>query len=266
MIDSNAQEGLSQIGNLRDYPANQFIGDAETGLGLTGIVISGYLRLQHDRIDGRRQILSLLTPGDIVGRPSGCCRGYSIEASTDARVCRLDLHRFSRMLETDTTIRRAVYVVQSAKLGQLHWLAWSLGALNAEERLCAFLALATRYMPFEPLPGGGHILSVDLPRPDIADFLGTTVESISRISSHLDRIGAIRMRNAWQFEIPDLGKLVQMGCLEGTFENIRFPAEPARQFRSPLQPAAVARHLAQQPAAPKRLATALAPAAQAPRE
>lgn len=260
MIDDTAREGLSRIGNLQDYPANQFICDTEICSGLTAIVISGYLRMQHNGIDGRRQILSLLTPGDIVDRPSDCCRSYSIEAATDARVCWFDLHLFSQMLDTDPAIRRAVYIVQSAKLGQLHWLTWSLGALNAEERLCAFLAMATRYMPFAPLPGGGHVLNVDLPRPDIADLLGTTVESISRITKHLDRIGAIRMRNAWQFEIPDLARLVQMGCLDGTFENIRFPAEPARQLLSHLQPAAVARHLAQHSAAPERLVTTLAPA------
>lgn len=224
MVRAQGKTLLSQLGRVQDYPANKVISDDETASGFTGALISGYLRLQRYGADGRRQILSLLTPGDIVSGPRGRSVCYTIETSTDARICRFNARLFDQLLDVNPELRRMVYRLQTAKLDQLRWLTWSLGALNVEERLCAFLAMATNHMPYDPLPGGGGVLTVDLPRHDIADLLGTTVESISRITNHLDETGVIRILNARQFEIPDLDRLVAMGCLQGTIEHIRFPS------------------------------------------
>ena len=68
-------------------------------------------------------------------------------------------------------------------------------------------------MPWEPLPGGGGVLDLDLPRADIADLLGTTIESISRISRKFHREGLIRIVDPRRFAIPDLARLARRGSL-----------------------------------------------------
>ena len=79
-------------------------------------------------------------------------------------------------------------------------------------------------MPYTPLPEGGGLLTVELPRADIADLLGITVETISRVTRRLEAEGIIRIRTAQSFEIPDLGRLVRIGCYETTIGLIDTPA------------------------------------------
>jgi len=232
MISDHTRRQLALSGHIQSCAANRVIWDEGSDPNFTAILVSGYLRLQRYGIDGRRQILCLFTPGDFVGGPKSWGAGYSVEASVNAQLCRLDSRTFEDMMETDGELRRTVYLLRSAKLDQLRWLTCLLGALAAEERLCAFLAMATKFMPSQPMPDGGVILTVDLPRLDIADLLGTTVESISRITNRLDAIGVLQIVDARTFHILDLPRLRTMGCLQGTLENVRFPAD----FRNPLSP------------------------------
>jgi CRP/FNR family transcriptional regulator len=73
--------------------------------------------------------------------------------------------------------------------------------------------MATRHMPFEPDGERGGRLTIRLPRPDIADLLATSVESISRISQKLAAEGLIAIISPGLFHIPDVQRLAQRGCL-----------------------------------------------------
>jgi CRP/FNR family transcriptional regulator len=208
---------LAQISTIRSYAESRSLWDGEFDEGLTGIVVSGCLRMQHYGFDGRRQISCLLLPGDIISEPGGQMRSGQIEASTPAQVCRFDRAQFQRMLETVPELGRAVYALRHAKLDQLRLLTWSLGVLSVDERVCAFLAFATTFLPYTRLPGGAGVLAVEMPRADIADLLSTSIESISRITRRLDAGGVIRIRAPNLFEIPDLERLVAMGCMQDSF-------------------------------------------------
>ncbi|MGB8814205.1 MAG: Crp/Fnr family transcriptional regulator [Paracoccaceae bacterium] len=238
------------MGHLQRYASNRVVCGEGADPDFTGILVSGYLRLQRYGMDGRRQILCLLTPGDILGGQKSRGPSYSVEASTDALICRFETKNLDRIMAEDADLRRAVYALHSGKLEQLRWLTWSLGALSVEERLCAFLAVATKYMPYQTL-GNGGVLSVDLPRADIADLLGTSVESISRITNRLDGEGIISIRSARQFEIRDLDRLIVLGCLQGTFENIHFPRSFVQAEGSPFQPSGVLERMSR-PSAPSK--------------
>lgn len=225
MISDQTRQKLAHTGHIHSYAANRVVWDEGADPNFTAVLESGYLRLQRFGFDGRRQILCLFTPGDFVGGPKSWGAGYSVEASVDARLCRFDNRTFEQLIETDSDLRRIVYLLRSAKLDQLRWLTCLLGALAAEERVCAFLAVATKFMPSRATETGSIILTVDLPRQDIADLLGTSVESISRITNRLDTIGVLKIIDARSFEIPDLPSLMAMGCLQGTLQNIRFPRD-----------------------------------------
>lgn len=223
------QARLARIATLQAYQEDQRVWDSGRDGGLEGVLISGSLRIQSYRIGGQRQISCLMLPGDFVSEPCGPRHACRLEASTPARFCRFERSGFRRLLEDAPDLARAVYVLRMIKLEQLRLLAWSLCALSIDERLCAFLAMATRFMPFMPLPGGGGILTVELKRADIADLLGTSQESISRITHRLAVRGIIRIRDPQHFEIPDLPKLTQMGCMQDSFAYVRFARTAIRQ-------------------------------------
>jgi CRP-like cAMP-binding protein len=184
------------------------------------LIRSGILRLQRHAYDGHRQILSLFFPGEIIGFEGEFREGVSVETATHSGLCRIDRRRFETMLDQNDTLRADLFRQKQDQLDRLYWLTWSLGALSPEERLCAFLARASKVMPYQPLPDGTGILSMQLPRKDIADLLGTTVETISRIVHKLADSGVIEIRDPAHLRFLDLRKLIAIGQIEGHFDGM----------------------------------------------
>ena len=183
---------------------------------------SGILRLQRHAYDGRRQILSLFFPGEIVGFEGEFREGVTVETATQSGLCRIDRRWFDRMVDQNDVLRAELFRQKQDQLDRLHWLTWSLGALKPEERLCALLALSSKFMPYQPLPDGTGILSLHLARKDIADLLGTTVESISRIVHKLADTGIIEIRDPAHFRFLDLPGLIAKGKIDGHFDRMAF--------------------------------------------
>lgn len=183
-------------------------------------VRTGILRLQRYSYDGRRQILSLFLPGDIVGYEGQLREGLSVETATQCGLCRIDRRKFDTMLRSSRALRDEVFRQQQDQLDRLHWLTWSLGALGPTERLCAFLALSTAFMPYQRLPDGSGVLAMQLPRKDVADLLATTVESVSRIIHRLSEMDIVEIRDPSHFRVLALRKLIALGQIDGSFERL----------------------------------------------
>lgn len=183
---------------------------------------SGIMRLQRHGYDGRRQIISLFFPGEIFGFDGEFREGITVESATQSSLCRMDRRWFDRMVDQNDALRNEVFRQKQDQLDRLHWLTWSLGALSPEERLCAFLALASKFMPYHPLPDGTGVLSVLLPRRDIADLLGTTVETISRSVHKLADTGIIEIKDPTHFRFMDLPGLIALGKIDGHFDKMAF--------------------------------------------
>ncbi len=181
---------------------------------------SGILRLQRHAVDGRRQILSLFLPGEIIGFEGEFREGVSVETVKQSGLCRMDQRKFDTILNRNDELRAELFRQKQDQLDRLHWLTWSLGALSPEQRLCAFLALSSRFMPFQWLPDGTAILSMQLPRADIADLLGTTVETICRINRKLSECGVIEIKDPSHFRILDLKQLTSLGQIKGGFDRM----------------------------------------------
>jgi len=187
---------------------------------------TGILRLQRNSYDGRRQILSLFLPGEIVGNEDRFREGVSVETVTQSGLCRIDRHRFGMMLSQNDALRAEIFRQKQDQLDRLHWLTWSLGALGPDERLCAFLALSTKFMPYLAFPDGTGLLSMQLPRKDVADLLATTVESVSRIVHRLSETGIIDIHDPAHFRLLDMKKLIALGQIEGFLDKMsRGPVE-----------------------------------------
>jgi CRP/FNR family transcriptional regulator len=181
---------------------------------------SGILRVQRHSLEGRRQILSLFFPGEIVGFEGEFRDGITVETATQCGLCRIDRRKFDSMVDQNDALRAELFRQKQDQLDRLHWLTWSLGALGPEERLSAFLALCSKIMPYQPLPDGTGVLSVTLPRRDIADLLGTTVESISRGAHKLADSGVIEIRDPACFRVLDLRRLIELGRIDGLFDRL----------------------------------------------
>jgi CRP-like cAMP-binding protein len=219
LVDAPRPQSFSQLIDVKS--GDEVIGD-DSPTQRMWLVRSGILRLQRYSFDGRRQILSLFLPGDIVGYDRPWREGLRVETATACSLFRLDRRDFEAQLTEYPDGQRDFYLRQHEQIARLRWLTWSIGVLRPEERISAFLALATRFMPFQRLPDGTGLLEMVLGRPDIADLLATTLETISRVTHSLNQAGVIDIRNPSHFRIVDLRKLRELGQIGAAFDMSPF--------------------------------------------
>lgn len=175
------------------------------------LVETGLLRMQHTDRDGRRQILHLVFPGEIVGINPRDLIGTAIEACGHSTLHRIDRRAFDEALTRDPGFRRRLLRHQEGRLEQVRFLTWLLRALRPAERVCAFVAFSLQVMPARRLGDGSLVLDQIMPRTDIADLLRTSVETISRVTRALQRKGVIEIEAPSRFRIIDLPRLKRMG-------------------------------------------------------
>lgn len=221
------------IVNQVDLPPDQTLLEEGSRSESVWILRSGILRSERFGFDGRRQILSLILPGELVGHDPACGESFGVATATSCTVCRIDRRLFAKRLESSPDLRRAMYLQEADQLDQLRWLTWAIGALRPDKRLCAFLALSTRFMPFQPMADGSGMLTMQISRSDIADLLATTAESISRITHRLADAGILMIKDAGHFQIVDLQTLIAMGHVDRAFRYLPFGRRPYGKSAAP---------------------------------
>ncbi|MFE1601436.1 helix-turn-helix domain-containing protein [Methylobacterium sp. ID0610] len=148
-------------------------------------VVSGAVRSYKILGDGRRQITGFHLPGDLFGFDPGESHGHTAEAVSDTRV--LIFKR--RPIERAATQRAEVacqlweMTARTLRYAQDHMLM--LGRGSAQERVATFLMKAGERL------GGAGAVELPMTRRDIADYLGLTLETVSRTISHLEEEGAL---------------------------------------------------------------------------
>ncbi len=148
-------------------------------------VVSGAVRICKLMSDGRRQIGAFFLPGDLFGLESDDLHDFSAEAVGD---CTVRLVKRAAVLAEAALQPRLVnqlweQTMAHLKRAQHHILL--LGRKNAQERIATFLLdMAAR------LSRTGE-MDLPMPRQDIADYLGLTIETVSRTLTQLERDGLI---------------------------------------------------------------------------
>lgn len=149
-------------------------------------VISGAVRTYRVLHDGRRQIGAFLLPGDMFGLEAGASHASSAEAIADSVVLVIKRSAVVALAERDPEVARQMWTLTAQELGraQNHMLVL---VRNAQERIAAFLLEMAERRPAAD--------SVELPmsRQDIADYLGLTIETVSRTLTQLEAEAAIAL-------------------------------------------------------------------------
>jgi CRP/FNR family transcriptional regulator len=146
-------------------------------------VTQGMIRLFKLVPDGRRQIVGFALPGDFLGLAMANQYGFSAESIVPTRVCRFSRAAFSAFVDQKPHLLRRLHEFATHELSLAQDQMVLLGRRNAEGKLAAFLiGLRNRIAAI-----AGHSVTVALPmsRQDIADFLGLTIETVSRTLSSM---------------------------------------------------------------------------------
>ncbi|MES1201943.1 MAG: helix-turn-helix domain-containing protein [Pseudomonadota bacterium] len=166
-------------------------------------VVSGAVRTMRFSSDGRRQILSFHLPGDLFGLELGAAHGFSAETVVAAEIVMVRRAQLEKATTEDPRAMRAWLDITAQTLLDAREHALVLGRKGANERVAAFLVtFADRF---------GSSAGVDLPmsRTDIADYLGLTIESVSRAFSEMERQHAIDLPTSRRVVMRDRSLLLQ---------------------------------------------------------
>ena len=168
-------------------------------------LVSGVVLLSKLLQDGRRQVLGIALPGDFLGLSLQACNRFTASALTPATLCRCEQARFAALLEAAPHLMRQVLAACAGELSRAQDHMSLLGRRSAEEKVAAFLlSLRLRWAPVHGLSA-----RVDLPmtRQDIGDYLGLTLETVSRSMTRLARRKLIAV-------IPDGVRILDLDGLE----------------------------------------------------
>jgi len=152
-------------------------------------VLDGVLRLYKLLPDGRRQIVGFALPGDFLGMATAGRHGFSADAIGPVTVCQFAKAAFARFSEHRTNLLRRINELTVRELNQARDHMVLLGRRSAEEKVATFLVGWRDRL--QQLRGSSKVVPLPMSRQDIADYLGLTIETVSRTFTKLEREGVI---------------------------------------------------------------------------
>jgi CRP/FNR family transcriptional regulator, nitrogen fixation regulation protein len=158
-------------------------------------VIEGAIRSHKLLPDGRRQIGAFHLPGDILGLENGDFHRFTAEAIVDTTVRLVKRQSLERVAKTDPAILRSLRTMTSASLEHVENHVLLLGRNTARERVAAFLVEMKGRLT------AAGVIALPMTRRDIADYLGLTLETVSREFSAFHRKGYLRFLDPMQRQI-----------------------------------------------------------------
>lgn len=166
---------------------------------------TGALALYRVLSDGRRQVMGFAYPGDIVGLGVDGSRTMNAQAIKPTRVRCITMSSLQEAASSDPGLAYRLYEAMARELAATRDLMLTTGQRSASERVAAFiLALSRRNER-----NGQDAFSIDLPmtRSDIGDFLGLTIETVSRTISKFRATKLIDLPHSSQVRILDIEQL-----------------------------------------------------------
>jgi CRP-like cAMP-binding protein len=166
-------------------------------------VISGTVRTYKVLSDGRRQIGAFYLPGDVFGFEIGADHAFSAEAITNTKVVVIKRSAVSALAARDHAVAQQLLGLTVQELGraQNHIM---LLVKTAQERVAGFL------LEMAERARSHHEIDLPMSRQDIADYLGLTIETISRTLTQLENAATITLETSRRIVLRDRAALRQL--------------------------------------------------------
>lgn len=167
-------------------------------------VTAGVVRLSKLLADGRRQVTGFLFAGDFLGLAFEDQYSYTAEAVSDVQLCRFRRNDLTTLFDDYRDLERRLLTMASHELATAQEQMLVLGRKTAAEKLASFLAMVGARTHAE------ETIQLPMTRADIADYLGLTVETVSRTFAKLVQMGLIRLQTAQTIVVRDADRLAEL--------------------------------------------------------
>ncbi|MGH1464440.1 MAG: transcriptional regulator FnrL [Cognatishimia sp.] len=209
--DVSELKQLEEIKYYRSFEAGQTVLWSGDQMDFVGSVVTGIATLTQTMEDGRTQMVGLLLPSDFVGRPGRREAPYDVVATTDLVMCCFRKKPFEAMMVRTPHIAQRLLEMTLDELDAAREWMLVLGRKKARERIASLLAIiARRDATLKLAPAHGPmVFDLPLTREAMADYLGLTLETVSRQISALKRDGVIVLEGKRHVTVPDLERLME---------------------------------------------------------
>jgi CRP/FNR family transcriptional regulator, anaerobic regulatory protein len=200
---------LDEIKYYRSFEAGQTLIWSGDRMDFVASVVTGVATLTQVMEDGRTQTVGLLFPSDFVGRPGRDRAPYNVIATTDLLMCCFRKKGFEDLMQRTPHISQRLLEMTLDELDAAREWMLLLGRKTAREKIASFIAIVAR----RDAALHGHLptreLRFELPltREAMSDYLGLTLETVSRQMSALKRDGVIVLEGKRSIHVPDFDRL-----------------------------------------------------------
>lgn len=196
---------LESMKSYSSYTAGQTITWRGDDLTHLSSVVLGIASLSRTLEDGRTQMVGLLLPSDFIGRPGRETVDFDVTAVTDVTLCRFEKKPFERLVEDVPHVAQRVMEMALDELNAAREWMVLLGRKTAREKIATFIDMIVRR---GTVPVQGKIThELPLTREEIANFLGLTIETVSRQLSMMKKDGILTFSDRRSFTITDMAAL-----------------------------------------------------------
>jgi CRP/FNR family nitrogen fixation transcriptional regulator len=194
------RDSINVMGATVPYSRNTEIFGENESADYVYKVLAGAVRTYKVFADGRRQIGGFYLPGDVFGLETDDCHTFSAEAINDAKILVVKRSALMALAVRDNEVARELWSMMGQEMRRVqdHIL---LLIKSAKERVVGFLLEMAERVP------GGNNIELPMTRQDIADYLGLTMETVSRTLTDLQTGASIKLASARRIVLQDRGAL-----------------------------------------------------------
>lgn len=202
---------LDEVKYYRSFQAGQTVVWSGDRMDFVASVVSGVATLTQTMEDGRRQMVGLLLPSDFVGRPGRATAAYDVVATTDLVMCCFRKKPFEEIMISTPNVSHRLLEMTLDELDVAREWMLLLGRKTAREKIASLIAIIARRDASLKLQQINGRVAVDLPltREAMSEYLGLTLETVSRQISALRKDGLIEFEGKRHIIIPDFDRLLE---------------------------------------------------------
>ncbi len=210
-VDEDVVDAMERASVVRRLEPHSYLFDQYSEARGVYVLESGVIMIERSSAAGRRQILGFSYPGDFIGLTHDNHFEYSVQSLTQAEVREFPMAEFKRLADASDRLMTNVGRIGGSVFAHAIDQVFALGQKKAHERVCYLLQeIRNRGV-------GPDDLTVELPmtRQDIADYLGLTMETVSRAMRRLRNDGIIEIEGSQVVKLLEPDTISTLGSVTG---------------------------------------------------
>jgi CRP/FNR family transcriptional regulator len=201
---------LDALVSYKSLNAGDYLFHQHTPARSVYMLEDGILMMERSSSTGRRQVMAFMHPGNFIGITHKEHYEFTVSALTSARIREIPLKPFIALQDEVPRLKDNVRSIGGNILAHTLDQVFALGQKKAHERVCFLLKQLSGRLPRQK----SHMIELVMTRQDIADYLGLTIETVSRAFGKLKREGTIDIYSAHTVEILDLETVEELALAD----------------------------------------------------